>query len=123
MVAVPSWSTFHHKDAKNLKGQQDSVRYYFAASDLEEPISFPPINATRYSTHGDGDPSLIAYLELVRHILTTLADKKGDGLNHMERNIQNGLEDIPTLTELCALSIYSETVSHPCMRCVRIIST
>lgn len=106
-------ATFHHKNDK--KGQQGSVRIYFEVSDLGKLLAFPPVNATRYGTHRDSASDLVAYLDLFRHLLRVIADKKAEGLNHMEWNVQMGLEDIPTLAELCTISFYSEIISHPYM--------
>lgn len=34
----------------------------------------------------------------------------------MESNIWKALHDIPTLTELCALALYGQAITHPYMR-------
>ncbi|KAM5543707.1 hypothetical protein V8D89_002324 [Ganoderma adspersum] len=39
--------------------------------------------------------------------------------SHIEKNVYKALKDQPTLTELCALSLYSQAVSHPYLREVR----
>jgi hypothetical protein len=56
------------------------------------------------------------YLEF----LLLVRDKKENrNFNHMENNVFVGLKDIPTLTELCVLSLYSQAISDPYMRRVR----
>jgi len=39
--------------------------------------------------------------------------KEKPGLMNIERNVSDGLEDIPTLTELCVHALYSKFVSQP----------
>jgi hypothetical protein len=40
-------------------------------------------------------------------------------LNHMEKNVYNGLQDIPTLHELAVHSIYSQVISQPYLQHIR----
>ncbi len=109
---------FRHKDDK--KGQQDSMRFFFELSWLGRLLTFPDTSNTRFGSHGDAASMLLAYLPLFCEYLELIRDKKENGQwNHLEENVYLGLHDIPTLTELVAMSIYSQVVSHPYMRCVR----
>lgn len=39
-------------------------------------------------------------------------------LNHLEQNVQAGLDDPPTLTELSVVSLYSKAISVPFSQCI-----
>lgn len=109
---------FRHKDDK--KGQQDSARWFFENSSLGKVLTFPDTSNTRFGSHGDAATVLIAYLPLFCELLELIRDKKVDGQwNHLEANVYRGLHDIPTLTELAVLTIYSQTTGRPYMRAVR----
>ncbi|KAH9885777.1 hypothetical protein C8Q73DRAFT_814396 [Cubamyces lactineus] len=91
---------FRHKDDK--KGQQDAT------------------SNTRYQSYCEAASELLVHLQLYRDFLEIVRDKKTTGLfNHMEQNVYKGLHDIPTLTELCVLALYGQSVCHPYMREVR----
>jgi hypothetical protein len=64
--------------------------------------------------------ALILHLPLYISFLEMIRDKKDSGLfNHMEQNVYKALHDIPTLTELCVLILYSISISVPYMQVVR----
>ena len=109
---------FHHKNDK--KGQQDSMHWFFLASRLAKLLTFPDTSNTRYGSHGDAVTVLMAYLDLFLELLDIIVDRKdgGDATN-LECNVHAGLMDEPTLAELCAMSLYSQAISHPYMRAVR----
>ncbi|KAJ8481994.1 hypothetical protein ONZ51_g5622 [Trametes cubensis] len=108
---------FRHKDDK--KGQQDATRYHFEAA-LGIRFTFPDTSNTRYQSYCEAAGELLVHLQLYRDFLELVRDKKTTGLfNHMERNVYKGLHDIPTLTELCVLALYGQSVCHPYMREVR----
>lgn len=113
-----SGALLRHKDDK--KGQQDLFRYFLEAFGLGKLLTFPDTSNTRFGSIGDGSSFLVMYLPIVSHYLEHIRDKKASGQwNHLEANVHIALKDIPTLTELCVLSIYSQTVGHPYMRAVR----
>ncbi|KAI0324778.1 hypothetical protein GY45DRAFT_1349231 [Cubamyces sp. BRFM 1775] len=108
---------FRHKDDK--KGQQDATRYHFEAT-LGVRFTFPDTSNTRYQSYCEAAGELLVHLQLYRDFLELVRDKKTTGMfNHMERNVHKGLHDIPTLTELCVLALYRQSVCHPYMREVR----
>ncbi|KAI0348796.1 hypothetical protein OH77DRAFT_1553381, partial [Trametes cingulata] len=87
---------FRHKDDK--KGQQDAVRYFFEAT-----LGF--------------QFKLLVHLQYYWDFLELVRDKKDSGtFNHMEHNVWKGLHDLSTLTELCVLALYTQSISHPYMR-------
>ena len=44
--------------------------------------------------------------------------KESGSFNHMEKNVYKVLQDTPTITELCVLTLYAQLVSHPYMMAV-----
>ncbi|KAI0323924.1 hypothetical protein GY45DRAFT_1213602, partial [Cubamyces sp. BRFM 1775] len=116
-LAELAGALFRHKD--NKQGQQDVTRYFFEAA-LGERFTFPDTSNTRYQSYCEAAGELVVHLELYQDFLELVRDKKTTGaFNHMERNIYAGLYDIPTLTELCVLALYGQSVCHPYMRDVR----
>jgi hypothetical protein len=107
----------HHKDDK--KGQQDSFRIFFELH-LGYAIRFPDTSNTRFQSHCNAAAELIIHLPFYLEFLLLVRDKKEKrNFNHLEANVVNSLKDIPTLTELCVLALYSQAISHPYMRMVR----
>jgi hypothetical protein len=110
-------AVFHHKHDK--KGQQDSFRLFFL-KELGFEVLFPDTSNTRYQSHLQAAGVVVLYYELMIKFLEQVRDKKRPaGLNHLEQNIYNALHDIPTLTELCVLCLYCQSISAPYMRVVR----
>ncbi|KAI0352435.1 hypothetical protein OH77DRAFT_1460105 [Trametes cingulata] len=110
---------FRHKDDK--KGQQDAIRIFFEASSaVGAPVRFPDTSNTRYQSHCEAAAELLVHLDLYIEFLDFARDKKlKRTFNHMESNVYQALHDAPTLTELCVLALYSQSVSHPYLRQVR----
>ncbi|KAL1939556.1 hypothetical protein VTO73DRAFT_9867 [Trametes versicolor] len=108
---------FCHKD--NKKGQQNIFRYHFEAV-TGLICTFPDTSNTRYQSYCGASAELLVHLPLYRRFLEQIRDKKISGqFAHLEQNVQKALEDIPTLTEFCALALYAQAISHPYMRDVR----
>ncbi|GBE77601.1 hypothetical protein SCP_0104810 [Sparassis crispa] len=117
-LASLAGAIFNHKDDK--KGQQDTQLYYFRQI-VGHTTIFPDTSNTRYQTYCAAAEELLVHrLEYV-HFLKVIRDKKDKpGFNHMEQNVYDGLHDIPTLTELAVLALYSQAVTRPYMRVARI---
>ncbi|KAF9478411.1 hypothetical protein BDN70DRAFT_767364, partial [Pholiota conissans] len=108
---------FNHKDQK--KGQQDTYRIFFEDR-LGYRVDFPNTSSIRFQCHCIAASALLIHLPLYLEFLLLVRDKKENrNFNHMEHNVYVGLQDIPTLTELCVLSLYSQAISNPYMRKVR----
>ena len=100
---------FNHKDDK--KGQQDSLQVFMVAQ-LGYTVPFPDTSNICYGSHCAAATELLVHLPLYRKFLEQIRDKKESGaFNHMEQNLYKALHDIPTLTELAALSLYSQSVT------------
>jgi len=110
-------SLFRHKDEK--KGQQDSFRFFFE-NRLGYTVRFPDTSNTRFQSHCQAAEELLVHLELYKEFLELVRDKKdARSFTHMEQNVYDALHNIPTLTELAVLALYSQSISQPYMRHVR----
>ena len=108
---------FNHKDDK--KGQQDTVQAYMLVK-LGYCVPFPDTSNIRYHSHCAAALELIVHLPLYIEFLELVQDKKESGtFNHMEQNLYKALHDIPTLTELAVLALYSLAISTAYMKHVR----
>lgn len=107
----------NHKDDK--KGQQDSTVIFFEY-ELGFTVRFPDTSNTRYQSYSDGAAETIVHLPIYIHFLEFVRNKKENRTwTNMEQNIWTALHDIPTITELCVLTLYGQAVTHPYMRKVR----
>ncbi|KAJ7649623.1 hypothetical protein FB45DRAFT_730809 [Roridomyces roridus] len=108
---------FRHKDRK--RGQQDTLRFYFDLV-LGFTICFPDTNNTRFQSHEEACAVLITYLDIFIEFLEYVRkNKQKRTLNHMENNVFQGLQDIPTRHEICVVTLYYLSVSVPYMREIR----
>jgi hypothetical protein len=107
----------NHRDKK--KGQQDFVAIFFE-SILGYIIRFVDTSNTRYQSYSEGAAEVIVHLVVYIQLMEFIRNKKESRIfNHMESNIWNALHDIPTITELCVLALYGQSITHPYMREVR----
>ncbi|KAH8094872.1 hypothetical protein BXZ70DRAFT_1009820 [Cristinia sonorae] len=108
---------FNHKDDK--KGQQDTARNFFELH-LGYALNFPDTSNTRFQSHCRASEVITVHKDLFVTLLEQVGDRKDKmGLNHMEKNVLKGLQDVPTLTEVSVLALYSQAISRPYMRQVR----
>ncbi|KAF9481925.1 hypothetical protein BDN70DRAFT_854244 [Pholiota conissans] len=108
---------FNHKDDK--KGLQDTYRNFFELY-LGYAVAFPQTSSTRFQSHLEASAELLIHLPLYLSLLLEVKDNKEKGnFNHLENNVYIALQDIPTLTEMAALTLYLLAISHPYMRVVR----
>ncbi|KIJ38351.1 hypothetical protein M422DRAFT_259003 [Sphaerobolus stellatus SS14] len=108
---------FNNKDDK--KGEQDSIKCAFEEM-FRFPNNFPDTSNTRYQSHCEAAAELIVHLPFYRKYFELMKDRKESRLlNHMEKNVQMALDDIPTLQELCVLALFLQIISRPYMRVVR----
>lgn len=111
---------FNNKDDK--KGHGDSHVYHF--TEIMGPKSnfrrFPDTSNTRFGSYGEAAGELLAHLDQYREFLRLIKDKKKvPAWNNLELNVYRALHDIPTLTEMAAMALYSQAVTHPYMRIIR----
>jgi hypothetical protein len=113
-------SLVKHRETK--KGHQERFRA-FSIDFLKtsRPIQFPDTSNNRYQTHGFAATEILHHRDLYLAFLRKVADSKAlsNELNHLERNVEAGLNDPPTLTELAAMSLYSQVISIPFAQRIR----
>ena len=113
-------SLVKHRETK--KGHQERFRAFsIEFLGIPRPVQFPDTSNNRYQTHGFAATEILHHRDLYIMFLRSIADSKalGNELNHLEHNVQTGLDDPPTLTELSVLSLYSQAISIPFSQCVR----
>lgn len=108
---------FNNKDKK--KGQQDTFCWYFF-NVLGYTVAFPDTSNTRYGSHCDAAAELIAHLPIYLEFLDFIRLRKERATHtNIEHNLCNALRCPSTLTELCILALYGQTVSLPYMAVVQ----
>ena len=110
------------KNKQTKKGHQDRFRAFsIQFLSTSQPIQFPDTSNNRYQSHGFAATEILHHRDLYLAFLRTVADSKalGGELNHLEQNVETGLKDPPTLTELSVMSLYSQTISIPFSQHIR----
>jgi hypothetical protein len=81
---------------------------------------FPDTSNTRFGSFGLAAAALIKYLDQYRELMKVIEfSKTHPGLTNIEKNLRDALDDVSTLTELCATILYHQVITHPYMRVVR----
>ncbi|KAJ3765296.1 hypothetical protein FB446DRAFT_795198 [Lentinula raphanica] len=108
----------NNKDDK--KGQGDIHVDYFKKHLGKDHPRFPPTNNTRFSSHGLAAAEVIKYLSLYRKFINEGIpySKTHPTCTNLEVNIARALSDDATITELCAMVVYMNTISQPYLRVV-----
>jgi hypothetical protein len=102
-----------HKDPG--RGQQDRFRT-FCRKAIGTEVSFPDTSNTRYQCYVHAAAEIVRhrklYLDFLDFVAFTKTNNPGE-LNHMEENIQRGITDRSTFTEIIVLSLYGQAASAP----------
>ncbi|KAL5483219.1 hypothetical protein ACEPAI_8449 [Sanghuangporus weigelae] len=106
-------------DKDDKKGYHHIFRDYSLMM-LGHFVNYPDVTSTRYSSYLDSAAETLGNYELYIGFMKFIEfHKEKPGLNNLESNVQKGLNDPPTLTELACLALYRETVSIPYIRSIR----
>ncbi|KAH6880315.1 hypothetical protein BKA70DRAFT_1126587 [Coprinopsis sp. MPI-PUGE-AT-0042] len=118
-TAALAGTLFNNKDDK--KGYGDShVIHLMAECGLSASHRFPDTSNTRFNSHAEAAAELLTYLEFYRRFLGEIKlRKKVTGWTNIEKNVNDALYDVATLTELAAMTLYSQAITHPYLRVVR----
>jgi len=117
-VAALAGALLNNKDDK--KGQGDRHIKYFKEKVDPWYTHFPDTNNTRFGSHGDAAADLIQYLDDHKAYLELIRLSKQAGTHtQIEHNILQALNNPATITELCAMVLYTQAVSKPYMVHVR----
>lgn len=110
-------SLLNHKDDK--KGEHDLARHYFLTV-IGVLLMFPDVSNIRYGCYGEAACVILLYRRHLIHYLEMIRDRKtSPGLNHLEQNVYDGLQDIPTIVELIPLAANAVAMSQIYMAHVR----
>ncbi|THU81616.1 hypothetical protein K435DRAFT_808933 [Dendrothele bispora CBS 962.96] len=101
---------FNNKDDK--KGQGDIHVNHFKQLFGKNHRRFPDTSNTRFGSHG------FAACEVIKH-LDAYINKTNPSRTNIELNLLRALEDKATITELCAMVLYTNAICYPYMRIVR----
>ncbi|KAF8202587.1 hypothetical protein K438DRAFT_1757917 [Mycena galopus ATCC 62051] len=109
---------FNNKDDK--KGQADKhVDFMTRKLDAPHP-RIPDTSNTRFGSYGGASAELITYLLEYLNLMDVIQWAKiNPSLTNIEKNLRDALKDEATLTELCAMILYQQIISHPYLRQVR----
>lgn len=114
---------FNHSDDK--KGYQN-IHHNFMVEHKKELYDetdysrFADTSNTRFQSNTYASAELFTYQPLYLELLEEVRDAKAKpGFNHLENNLYQALHDIPTLTELAAITLYGIAISWPYLRMVR----
>ncbi|QRV88213.1 hypothetical protein RhiJN_16231 [Ceratobasidium sp. AG-Ba] len=116
-LAALAGALFNNKDDK--KGYQSTVDHFFEKT-FGYSKRFPDTSNTRYGSYCDAAAELILNLDAYILLMTNLRDSKTTlSFTNIELNVFQGLQDVPTLTELAVLALYGQAVGYPYIRYVR----
>ena len=110
---------FNNKDDK--KGQGDIHVDYFKQHLGKNHPRFPQTNNTRFGSHGLAAAEVVKHLGLYRQFLKEDIpySKNNPTQTNIEVNLDRALNDTATVTELCAMTLYTNVISQPYLRVVR----
>ncbi|KAF8206026.1 hypothetical protein K438DRAFT_1905210 [Mycena galopus ATCC 62051] len=109
---------FNNKDDK--KGQADKHIDFMTQKLSKQHPRFPDTSNTRFSSHGNAAAKLLTYITEYKEMMDIIWwSKTNPSLTNIEKNLRHALHDPATLTELCAMVLYQQIVSHPYLRQVR----
>lgn len=99
------------KNKNDKKGQGDNWNF-FSEKETGKRHDFAAVNNTRYHSKGDASGQYWDNPCIYPKFMVLVRDSKDKmGFNHLELNVWKGLHDIPTLTEVAALLLYSEALT------------
>ena len=83
-------------------------------------FTFPDTSNTHFQSHCEAAEVLTIYHDQFLEYLHYAKQRKVIACySHMEKNLVNALNDIPTRTELVVLALYAQAVSHPYMKTIQ----
>ncbi|KAJ7275791.1 hypothetical protein C8J57DRAFT_1589972, partial [Mycena rebaudengoi] len=106
----------NNKDDK--KGQGDKHTDFMSFRTGKKHAS--DTSNTHFASHGLAAAELVKYLDEYRELMDIIEYSKAHpGLTNIEKNVRDALDDIPTITELCAMVLYQQAVQQPYIRVIR----
>lgn len=106
-----------NKDKK--KGQQNTCNWYMHHH-VGHSVPYPDVSNTQYGSHGEAAGVLVVHRDRFLRFMEHIRDvKEKPGFMNIEKNFYLGLQDTPTLTELCTLAAYNVCISRAFMKYVQ----
>jgi hypothetical protein len=116
LVALAA-ALLNHKD--DGRGEQNTWRWWMEDK-IGKLITFPDASNVRYGCHCDGATMLLLYRAETLAYLSEMRSHKGSmTFVNIQKNVYDGLQDPPTLSELAVLALYAQALSRPFMAYVR----
>lgn len=110
-------AAFNNKDKK--KGQHDTLQVALQEA-FGYTIRFLDTSNTCYQSFCDAAIEIITHLDFYCTFLEYVHDlKEKRSFTNLEKNAFDGLDDIPTLTKMCVLILYTLSVSYLYMHIIR----
>ncbi|KAF7301139.1 hypothetical protein MIND_00678300 [Mycena indigotica] len=105
-------SVFENKNENLGQGDTHVAEFGFRFADTSN---------NRFGSFGRAACMVVANLERYRKFVSEIAFAKSSVIGHtnIEKNLDAALNDIPTITELCAMALYTNVISYPYTRLVR----
>ncbi|KAJ7429992.1 hypothetical protein FB451DRAFT_1158984 [Mycena latifolia] len=105
-VSSLAGAIFRHKDRK--RGQQDTLRYFWD-HETGFNICFPDTSNTRFQSHAGACEVIVLNMDLLLQFLVYVKENKiSRALNHMEMNVQTGLNCWYTRHEFVVISLVNQ---------------
>ncbi|KAJ7444142.1 hypothetical protein B0H11DRAFT_1747684 [Mycena galericulata] len=105
-VASLAGAIFRHKDRK--RGQQDTL-WYFWDHETGFNLCFPDTSNTRFQSHAGACEIIVVHMDLILQFLVYVKENKiSRSLNHMELNVQTGLQCWYTRHEIVVIALINQ---------------
>jgi hypothetical protein len=102
------------------RGEHDTWRWWMERK-TGRIITFTDASNSRYGSFGDGAIILLLFRVEVREYLVEMrAHKTSQTFVNIQKNVYELLDDLPTLTGLAVMALYTQAISHPFMAHVRL---
>ena len=113
-------SLVKHRETK-MGHQERFCAFSIEYLGIPRPVQFPDTSNNCYQSHSYAATKILHHPDLYLAFLRLVADSKalGNELNHFERNVEAGLNDPPTCTELSVMSLYSQAMGIPFTQHIR----
>jgi hypothetical protein len=83
-------------------------------------IMFPDASNSRYGSFGDSAIILLLFrVEIRKYLVEMRAHKTSQTFVNIQKNLYELLDDLPTLTKLAVMALYTQAISRPLMAYVR----
>ena len=105
--------------SSDKKGYHDTYRWWWQEN-VKGPFTFPDTSNNRFQTYCVAAGVLLLHLpHFIKFLEYVKQKKQNKQFNNMEKNLWSALHCTATKTELAALALYGQVISHPYFRKTR----